>query len=117
MSRPYAIAQYLNATQKARACRAVYGPTRPRHPTWPCPRTADGACPLGMALGSGGSPGSGSVGTLLAAADPFISWRAAWRAAYAFIVAWDHGAVTPPALPAALGWAPEPTDNLEGVCP
>lgn len=108
----YEISRYLTDEQKqailAHRYKATLSDGKGR-------RSADGWCPLGIAVqDEGKTPPGGYVASALTgqrvpddpACSPDDNWLKAAQAAWEFIDAWDGGKIPPSQLPAALGVMP-----------
>lgn len=104
----YRIADWLGEGQRRAAAAAVYD--RAHVPGVSARRTADGRCPLGVALGSGSpslfAPNGNSVAVFLVGDPDLPGWEDVAFAATWFGLAWDVGTIRGADLAAALGVAP-----------
>lgn len=107
MTAKYAIADFLTDDEKRAACDAVYAPTG--HDRWPTPRTRNGCCPLGVAIGaSTGCVEGAPRPTAIAVALLGFGRAGASFAAGTFTSSWDAGRIPPADLPIAFGLVPDP---------
>ena len=98
----YLIADYIPMERRRAAARATYLPLNTTAGSRPCPTTADGCCPLGVAMETrSGIPWGSLVAEAILGERPFSFdggnrdvWDTVVDAAWEFIEDWDAGRIT-----------------------